>query len=42
MDGLESEEAADDASIVHDDATFDEEDVRSLLGAGIIEEVQYM
>ena len=42
VDVLDSEEAAVDAFIVHDDATFDEEDVRSLLGVGVTEEVQYM
>ena len=42
VDVLDSEEAAVDAFIVHDDATFDEEDVRSLLGVGVIGEVQYM
>ena len=35
VDFLDSEEAAEDASIVHDDAAFDEEDGSGLVGAGI-------
>ena len=42
VDVLESEEAAEDASIVHDDADFDEEDGSGLVGAGVTEEVQDM
>ena len=42
VDILDSEEAAEDTSIVHDDATFDEEDGSGLLGAGVTEEVQDM
>ena len=42
VDFLESEEAADDASIIHDDAALDEEDGGGLIGAGTIEEVGYM
>ena len=37
MDVLDSEEAAEDASVVHDNATFDEEDVSGLVGAGVTE-----
>ena len=32
---LDSEEAADDASIDHDDAALDEEDGSGLVGAGV-------
>ena len=42
MDVLESGEAAGNASIVHDDADFGEEDGSVLLGAGVTEEVQDM
>ena len=42
IDVLDSEEAAEGASIVHDDVDFDEEDVSGLLGAGVTEEVQDM
>ena len=42
VDVLESEEAAEYVSIVHDDATFDEDDGSGLVGAGITEEVQDM
>ena len=37
VDVLDSEEAAEDASIVHDDAALDEEGGISLLGAGVTE-----
>ena len=37
MDVLDSEEAAEDASVVHDNAAFDEEDGSGLVGAGVIE-----
>ena len=40
VDVLDSEEADYDASIVHDDADFDEEDGSGLVGAGVTEEVQ--
>ena len=39
---LDSEEAAEDASIIHDDAAFDEEDGSGLVGEGVIEEVRNM
>ena len=42
MGVLDSEEAAEDASIVLDDAAFDEEDGSGLVGAGITEEVRDM
>ena len=42
VDVLDYEEAAEDASIVHDDADFDEEDGSGLVGAGVTEEVQDM
>ena len=42
VDFLDSEEASEDASIVHDDAAFDEEDGSGLVGAGVTEEVQDM
>ena len=42
VDVLDSEEAAEDASIVHDDADFDEEYGSGLLGADVTEEVQDM
>ena len=35
VDVPESEEAAEDVSIVQDDAAFDEEDGRGLVGAGV-------
>ena len=40
VDVLEAEEVAKDASIVHDDADFDEEDGSGLVGAGVTEEVR--
>ena len=42
VDVLDSEEAAEDASIDHDDAALDEEYGSGLLGAGVTEEVQDM
>ena len=42
VDVLDYEETAEDASIVHDDADFDEEDGSGLLWAGVTEEVQDM
>ena len=42
VDVLDSEEAAEDASIVHDDAAFDEEDGSGLVGSVVTEEVQDM
>ena len=42
VDALDSDEVAEDASIVHVDADFDEEDESSLVGAGVTEEVQDM
>ena len=42
LDVLDSDEAAKDSSIVHDDADFDEEDGGGLVGEGVTEEVQYM
>ena len=42
VDDLDSEEAAEDASVVHDDAAFDEEDVSGLVGEGVTGEVQDM
>ena len=42
VDVLESEDAAEDASIVQDDAAFDEEDGSGLVGANFTEEVQDM
>ena len=42
VDVLDSEEADEDTSIVHDDAAFDEEDGSGLVGAGVTEEVQDM
>ena len=42
VDVLDSEEAAEDASIVHDDADFFEEYGSGLVGAGVTQEVQYM
>ena len=36
---LDSEEAAEDASIVHDDYAFHEEDGSGLVGVGVTEEV---
>ena len=35
VDVLDSEEEAEDASIVHDDAAFDEEDGSGLVGIGV-------
>ena len=40
VDVLDSEEAAEGASIVHDNADFDEEDGSGLVGEGVTEEVQ--
>ena len=40
VDVLDSEKVSEDASIVHDDADFDEEDGSGLVGAGVTEEVQ--
>ena len=42
VDVLESEETAEGASIVHDDAAEIEEDGSGLVGGGLIEEVQDM
>ena len=42
VDILDSEEAAEDVSIIHDDAAFDEEDGSGLVGAGVTDEVQDM
>ena len=42
VDDLDSEEAAEDASIVQDDDSLDEEDGSSLVGAGVTEEVEYI
>ena len=42
MDILDYEEAAEDDSIYHYGAVLDEEDDSNLLGAGVIEEVEYM
>ena len=42
VDVLDSEEAAEDASIVHDDAAEIEEDGNGLVGGGLTEEVQDM
>ena len=39
VDVLDSEEASEDASIVHYDAAFDEEYGSGLVGAGVTEEV---
>ena len=39
---LDSEEAAEDASIVHYDDALDEEDGSGLVGAGVTEEVVYI
>ena len=39
VDVLDSDEADDDASTVHDHADFDEEDGSGLAGAGVIEKV---
>ena len=41
-DVLDSEEAAEDASIVHDDDALDEEDGIGLVGSGVTEEVRDM
>ena len=40
VDVLDSEEAVEDASIVHDDVAFDEEDGSGLVVAGVTEEVR--
>ena len=40
VDVLDSEEAAEDASIVHDDAAEIEEDGSGLVGGGLTDEVQ--
>ena len=40
VDVLDSEEAAEDAYIVHDYADFDEEDGSGLVGASVTEEVR--
>ena len=42
VDILDPEETADDASIVHDDAAFDEEYGSGLVGDILTEEVQDM
>ena len=42
VDVLDSEEAAEDASIVHDDAALDEEGGSGLVGGILTEEVQDM
>ena len=42
VDVLDSEEAAEDASIVHDAAAEIEEDGSGLVGVGLTEEVQDM
>ena len=42
VDVLESDDAAEGASIVYDDADFDEENGSGLVGAGVTEEVQDM
>ena len=42
VDVLDSEEAAEDDSIVHDDAALGEEDDSGLVGAGVTEEVRDM
>ena len=42
MDVLDSEEASEDASIISDDADFDEEDRSGLVGSRVTEEVQDM
>ena len=39
VDVPDSEEAAEDDFIVHDDAAFDEDDGSGLVGAGVTEEV---
>ena len=39
VDVLDSEESAEDASIVHDASTFHEEDGSGLVGVGVTEEV---
>ena len=39
VDVLDSEEAAEDASIDHNDADLYKEDVSGLVGAGVTEEV---
>ena len=39
VDVLDSEEADEDSSIVHDDAVLDEEDGIGLVGAGVTKEV---
>ena len=42
VDVLDSKEAAEDASIVHDDAALDEEYGSGLVGEGVTEEVRDM
>ena len=42
VDVIDSDEAAEDASIDHDGATSDKEDESGLLGAGIPEDVEDM
>ena len=42
VDVIDSDEEAEDASIVHDDAAEIEEDWGGLVGGGLIEEVQDM
>ena len=42
MDIIDSEEAAEDASINHDDAALDDEAGSGLVGSGVTEEVGYM
>ena len=42
VDVLDSEEAAEDVSIVHDDAAFGEEGGGGLVGADVTEQVLYM
>ena len=37
VDVLDSDDADEDASTVHDDAAFDEEDGSGLVGAGVTE-----
>ena len=40
VDVIFSQEVAENASIIHDNADFDEEDVSGLVGAGVTEEVR--
>ena len=42
VDVPDSEEVAEDASIIQDDDSLDEEDGSSLIGAGVTEEVEYI